>query len=145
MSKTISVNVSQNEQKQIEQYCKDNNINQNDLIKKSIKNEMASSVAHESKQYELPRLTDKEIESKIKESHVIGIEKGLAMTMDHFENNSCPKGNCLICDIKYKQQENHMQNEIDKAMPTIKKSLDKRWHDGVVYGIQSMHQNCHKI
>ena len=51
MTKTISANVSKDEKKNIEQYCKDNNTNQNDLIKKSLKNEMDSSVVHESKQY----------------------------------------------------------------------------------------------
>ena len=98
--------------------------------------------------YELPRISDNEIESKIKKSHDTGMEKGLNMTLEHFENSNCPKGNCLLCDIKYNIQDNtkKIQEEqdsklLDKYHNQSQINQNNAYQTGIVHGIKGMNQN----
>ena len=163
MVKTISANLSQDELMQIDQYCKDNNISKNDLIKGSVKDRINAKqnksledtpvdpktietsfikklVAEIDKENELR----KKIEPELKEAHDTGIKKGQDNMMDHWINKNCPKGSCEICNLKYAIQDKQRSKDVEEFQPTLQNTASNSYCQGVQDVITTMNENPDK-
>ncbi len=166
MTKTISANVNRDENKHIEQYCKDNNISKNDLIKNGIKNQMnqeptklpetlepkknlsdmsISKINEEPKnKNEEKRYSKNDIENQIKPQ----IKKDTTEeVINHMKNKNCGSG-CNICNtinsIKNTAmtlQENNDMKIINKKINETNQQAQIDYENGIIVGIKSMKAN----
>ena len=133
MSKTISANISEDENNRIEQYCKNNKISKNNLTKNSIRNTINQNtpsgqdqlletdtiqktkniqtdiISESVKEINAKNKIRKEIEPRIKEqSHREFLEHLKSKT------NCCP--NCEICNIKNNIENILMKKQEEKLV-----------------------------
>ncbi len=155
MKKTISVKMNDDDWNKIDQYCDNNSINKNDLIKRSLKNITEPTPGNQTPGPTAPKSIQElsikkaieELDNKKKSESEIR-KQALNDFEYHLQNKNCIPGNCTICDKKYtiqniakNQQEEKDSKLLDKTYKQFKQKENTAYQNGIINGISTMNQH----
>ncbi len=158
MKKTISVKMNDDDLEKINQYCDNNNINKNDLIKRSLKNITEPTPGNQTQEptpdsqtqeFSIKKMIDElDNENKIRSKIEPQIkDKTQDDILNHIKNKNCGFG-CNICEVKHGIRNTAMQEQEDKDSKLLNKTYqefiqkeNRAYQTGILNGIMGMNQN----